>query len=259
MATSILLFFAWFLAGFVNGLTGMGAAIVALPIMVCFMPIDSAVAASCIISFAVLCFTAFESRKDCKLPLLRYLLTGVAIGAIPGLLVLKYAPGGIIEMLTGGLLLLYVVWQMRRGSFVPRVDPKPGRAPGDKAAFYAGVFAGFCQTTSSIGAPALAIYGSFAKWDKMTMRANISCIAAMMAGVAVVLQGVGGMWTQGILLAAAWGIPGAFFGFLSSIPLVRAINEKAFQKALLLLIALAGVVLMARATSNGFLWHNPPL
>ena len=43
-----IVFLAWFLGGFVNGVSGMGAAMVALPIVACVLEMNAAVPSSCL-------------------------------------------------------------------------------------------------------------------------------------------------------------------------------------------------------------------
>ncbi|MFR6518819.1 MAG: hypothetical protein ACLUPV_06085 [Bilophila wadsworthia] len=45
-----LVFLAWFLGGFINGVSGMGAAMVALPIVACVLEMSEAVPATCLVA-----------------------------------------------------------------------------------------------------------------------------------------------------------------------------------------------------------------
>ena len=56
--TLLVVFAAWFLCGFVNGIAGIGAAMVAMPIVSCVMDIHLAILSSCIGGTAVGFFVA---------------------------------------------------------------------------------------------------------------------------------------------------------------------------------------------------------
>ena len=56
--TILIVSIAWFLGGFVNGVSGMGAAMVALPIVAGFMDMSEAVPSSCLVTCIVAGYVA---------------------------------------------------------------------------------------------------------------------------------------------------------------------------------------------------------
>ena len=62
---SLLLFLAaWFLAGFVNGLAGMGAAMVALPLVAALIDPAALVPSTCIVVTALTAYMAWAYWRD---------------------------------------------------------------------------------------------------------------------------------------------------------------------------------------------------
>lgn len=58
--TILIVSIAWFLGGFVNGVSGMGAAMVALPIVAGFMDMSEAVPSSCLVTCIVAGYVAMD-------------------------------------------------------------------------------------------------------------------------------------------------------------------------------------------------------
>ena len=65
--TILIVSIAWFLGGFVNGVSGMGAAMVALPIVAGFMDMSEAVPSSCLVTCIVAGYVAWMYRRSCRM------------------------------------------------------------------------------------------------------------------------------------------------------------------------------------------------
>lgn len=75
-----LVFLAWFLGGFINGVSGMGAAMVALPIVACVLEMSEAVPATCLVAVTLAVYVAWMYRAHSRVaPIIPMLL-----GCIPG-------------------------------------------------------------------------------------------------------------------------------------------------------------------------------
>ena len=74
---------AWFLGGFINGVSGMGAAMVALPIVACVLEMSEAVPATCLVAVTLAVYVAWMYRAHSRVaPIIPMLL-----GCIPGLII----------------------------------------------------------------------------------------------------------------------------------------------------------------------------
>ena len=64
------------------------------------------------------------------------------------------------------------------------------------------------------------------------------------------MQAAAGFFTPVVLKAALYGMPGALAGLLASLPFARTVRENVFQGILLVMIALAGLICIARAAQE---------
>ena len=86
------IFGAWFLGGFVNGISGMGAGLVSLPIAASLLPMQELVPASGLSTLTVACYLVWAYRRYCRWSSLRHMLVGCLPGALLGVWILRSVP-----------------------------------------------------------------------------------------------------------------------------------------------------------------------
>lgn len=234
---------AWFLGGFANGVSGMGAAMVALPIITSFLPMETAVPASCLVVCLVAAYVAFMYRAHCHLALTTSMLAGCVPGIVAGVLILKAVPGHWLQGGLGLMLLGYVLWQM---CYTPAGT---ARFNSFSSGCLAGFCSGFANAAISFSGPPVAIYALINGWDKDTTRGTLGFFFFVIAVGTCVAQGLAGLFTPDTVKAALYGLPGAALGLVCSIPMAKRIPERQFKLALLALIVLASLLCLCRAGS----------
>ena len=65
-SSSPLVFLAWFLGGFINGVSGMGAAMVALPIVACVLEMSEAVPATCLVAVTLAIYVVHDKKHHIR-------------------------------------------------------------------------------------------------------------------------------------------------------------------------------------------------
>lgn len=214
-ATDLFVFFAWILGGFVSGVSGIGGAMVAFPLLALVIPVHQLIALTCIINVVMDGCLAGMHFRHCRLSSLWPMLAGSVPGSFAGLYILQICSGAVLQGAVGLLLLYYVYWQMTfRAAQGPVSHPR-----------MLGAAAGF-------GAGLLGTLGVF-----FVLRATVT----------LVLQGMAGFYTPTVLTCAMYGAPGVILGTCIAFPVVKHISQQAFRKVLLCVIAVAGLVCLVRA------------
>lgn len=214
-ATDLFVFFAWILGGFVSGVSGIGGAMVAFPLLALVIPVHQLIALTCIINVVMDGCLASMHFRHCRLSSLWPMLAGSVPGSFAGLYILQICSGAVLQGAVGLLLLYYVYWQMTyRAAQGPVSHPQ-----------MLGAAAGF-------GAGLLGTLGVF-----FVLRATVT----------LVLQGMAGFYTPTVLTCAMYGAPGVILGTCIAFPVVKHISQQAFRKVLLCVIAVAGLVCLVRA------------
>ncbi len=232
---------AWFLAGLVNGISGMGAAMVALPFLSIFMSPQEFVPVACIVVTVISAHMAWNYRYACKVSTIKALFIGTIPGSFVGLGLLIFIAPRLLQFIIGIVLLLFVVWQFNKK--VSQIKNKETLGKGILAGFCAGVM----TTAISFGNPPVGIYTLHLGWGHHESVGTMNMFSTGAYAIACIIQAMGGLYHIEVLQYAALGIPAAIFGILCSIPIARRINAQLFRNILLFVLVISGCVCIIRA------------
>lgn len=218
------------LAYTVYGLTGFGAAIIAVPLLAHFFPLRFAVPMMLVFDLFAGLLLGLKNRKHLDrrelLRLLPFLLLGMAAGVT---LLVQVSERWLL--LLGAFVLSYASWSLLR-----RVAPTP---VSPRWAVPAGVIGGAFTALYGTGGPVYMIYLARRLPDKTVLRATIGVLIFGAALIRLALFTASGFYTQRGLLPLAFALlPCALIGYLAGSHLhARLPTQRALQAVWLLLIA----------------------
>lgn len=239
-ATDLFVFFAWILGGFVSGVSGIGGAMVAFPLLALVIPVHQLIALTCIINVVMDGCLAGMHFRHCRLSSLWPMLLASVPGSFAGLYILQICSGPVLQGAVGLLLLYYVYWQK---TFRARGTIAHPRALGAVAGFGSGLLG----TAIAFDGPPVGAYGLCMGWEPRVLLGTLGVFFVLRATVTLVLQGMAGFYTPTVLTCAMYGAPGVILGTCIAFPVVKHISQQAFRKVLLCVIAVAGLVCLVRA------------
>lgn len=227
---------AWFIGAFINGLTGMGGALIALPLISLFASSKDAIVVSMLSGFMVglmslMLYWRYINFRD---------VAGFWLSAIPGILLgvwtLKVVNIAWLELLLAVLLVIHIVVQLIQDWLGTCM------APRSVMKYLCGFGAGFFSGSLGVNGPVMAIYTSLMCMEKNRARGFFT--SAMMASFVSLLVIVSnGMVTEEVIHTVSWVAPAAVAGFLCAWPLARRIRQETFHHALLILLSVAAMSL----------------
>jgi uncharacterized membrane protein YfcA len=231
---------AWGLGAFISGLTGMGGALISLPIISLVLASKSVIVISLLTGavISLMSFILYHRYIDVREVL------GFWIAALPGLLLgswtLKVVDIEILQMLLAILLAINIIVQLIQDwlgtCMAPRVLMK----------YLCGFFAGFFIGSLGIGGPIMAIYASLMCMEKNTARGFFASIIPMSI-INLSVAAWNDLITAEVLDAVIWVLPAAVTGFFCAWPLARRIRQELFHIALLILQGVASISLFLKA------------
>ena len=220
---SVIVFIAWLLGGFVSGLTGIGGAMLAVPLAAMFIPHARRHTAE--LDETLTCMYL----RHCRFPALAPLLAGAIPGAFIGLVILQAVSGRILQGGVGLLLLSYVCWQ-----FFAR---RSGRERSSWAVgSIAGLGAGVLGTAISFDGPPAGAYALWCGWEPREALGTLGVFFVLRSLITCSLQAWSGLYTEQILTYAAYGFPACAF------PVVRRVRGEIFRRFLMAVVAAGGLV-----------------
>lgn len=244
MSSFLYISLVWLLAGFLNGVTSFGGNLFAVPLMMLVMDAKEAIIFSCIVGTGVTVMIAVLYHG--KLPLLEFVLASVssAVGIPIGMVILNIASVKSILILSGVILLLFLIWQ----TLSARMHIV-WRAPL-WAILPAGLLAGILLSSTAMGGPALAMYAVLRGWSKEETISVLNTMAAVAMTFIVMVQWFDGMYTPKMLYDALWALPCAVIGVLLSIPVIGRINQRFFRVLLMSMLAFSMIMLFVKGFSD---------
>lgn len=233
-------FSGWALGGFINGISGMGAGILALPVVLLVTDIKIASLIACFIGIPLTVVMGWQYRRHVRMADIRHLMLGTIPGALLGVVLLPVIPSRALQISLGALLVAYMFWQLLAHRAAALRSPCGWGAT-------AGAAAGFIQAVGGIGGPPVGIYAQLARWDKDRTRGDLSCYFLLMSLPLVAIQYLAGYHTAEFLQGLVPCLLGCGTGLLFSLPVARRIGEKNFHRLLTLVIGISGLTILARA------------
>ncbi|WP_294486453.1 sulfite exporter TauE/SafE family protein [uncultured Mailhella sp.] len=230
---------AWFIGAFINGLTGMGGTLIALPLITIFISSKSIILISFIASIMVglmtlLLYWRYIDVKD---------VLGFWIPALPGIVIgvwtLKIVDVELLELLLCIIIVLHITVQLIQDWLGTCMAPRAAMK------YICGFIAGFFGGSIGINGPIMAMYASLMCLDKNKARGFFtSSTVASLVSLGIVISN--GLITEDIVRASSWVAPSAVLGFLCAWPLAKRIRQETFHNALLILLGVAAVSLFMR-------------
>ncbi len=218
---------------------GFGEALIAVPLLSFFLPIEVAVPLTVLMSITVALTVVIQDYKQIHFSSAMWLILFAALGIPFGLLILFYGNELYVKVGLGILIVLYSVYSLfAKNIFVLKEDNKLWLFI---CGFLSGVFGG----AYGVNGPPLVVYGNMRKWDAQYFRATLQAyflVANLLGLFGYIYKG---MVTDQVINNFAYSLivifPAIFLG--------RYLNKKlkgdSFYKYVYIGLIIIGLILIA--------------
>ena len=166
MLTFALVSLIFLMAGFIQGLSGFGSALLAMPLLTIFIDVRIAVPLCILNSFLITSYLSFKLKDYMEIKKILPLIVGSLPGIYLGIVFLKSMEPGLIKILLGLLIVSYCLYTL-----VARPAPRKIHRAW---AYVAGFGTGFIGAAFSAGGPPAIIYTSLTGWSKDHIKATLT-------------------------------------------------------------------------------------
>src|SRR5438445_1987828 len=228
-----------FAAGFIQGLTGFGSALVSIPLATFFVPLPFALAVFAVVDFANGLRLGLENPKNAVLGDIARMVPLMIVGIVTGTTLLVNLPRNASLVALGAFVLAYAIYSLlRRG---------PSAAVSRNWAFLAGFCGGLSGTLFGAGGPPYAIYLSHRPLTKEQFRATMTLTNIFSIGLQLAALPVTGLLQQrGVWLAAAAAIPAGLLAVDLASQVFRVLSREVVMRAVGILLLASGASLISR-------------
>lgn len=181
-----------FIATLVRSTFGFGESLIAVPLLVFFVPLEIAVPLSVLISIVVAGVVVVQDKKQIHFYSAKWLIIYAAMGIPIGLYLLLYGNEALIKSILGAIIILYSIYSLFSNRTIKlRSDNKIGLFI---CGFLSGVFGG----AYGINGPPLVIYGNMRNWTAKHFRATLQAYFLVASTIGMIGYWYKGLWNASV-------------------------------------------------------------
>ncbi len=229
-----------YLAGLIQGLSGFGSALVAVPLMAMLLPVQTVVPLMALLGTSISTFNLLHLRHAVELRPISRLLAGYLIGTPLGLVFLTHAPADLILGLLGAFISLYALFALS------------GRYPRSRwlrdSRLTLGMLSGAMGSAFSTNGPPIILHVAARPEWSADRQKSVLVVFLLSAGlITLAALTIGGLISAEVLLWLLWVSPLLLAGTLSGTFIYRRLGDRGYKQLTYLLILVTGLLLSARA------------
>ncbi|WP_420630567.1 sulfite exporter TauE/SafE family protein [Candidatus Leptofilum sp.] len=215
---------------------GFGAPLIAMPVLVPLLGIQTATPLSTLAGLLLSILILLRFRQSFNFRDVIHLLLATLAGVPVGVALLNWVSADALTTLLGVLVIGYALYALLSLQ-LPKLEHL---AWAYGFGFVAGVLGGALNTS----APSIVVYGSSRRWPPEAFRTNLQGYFLMTNTAILIAHGLDGNLTAPFWRSSVWSLSGIVAGFLVGLWLANRINPDRFKRLVLLLLLVLGLNLL---------------
>ena len=233
---------AIFCGGLIQGTTGFGFALVTVPILLVFMPIQQAVVLLGLIAACNALLVAHSARRHVRIGLIWPMLAG-GLAAVPfGAYLLVVLDARTLQIAVGVLVCIFAALFLFGCQWKTRHE-RLGLAAS-------GVLSGLIGGCIAMSGPPVVIFLANQGVAKHVSRANLASYFFCMNVAAQSSYAIGGIHDTSYFLMAAGFLPALVVGTTLGVRLSRRLNERLFRRVTLAVLLIMGALALGKGLAS---------
>jgi uncharacterized protein len=221
-----------FATSVVQSVAGFGFALLAVPLMVVVIDLQSAVIISSFVGTLSNLLQSWQLRNNIDRKLTKRFLLATVIGAPAGLLLFIYANQSALKIVLG-ISILFGVFVLSRGLELQHIS--------SWLDWVMGVLSGVLLMATSTNGPPLVFVLQARKIDPATFRATLNMVFLVSGTFGLVMFGFAGEIVRSDVNMAAVSVPAMIIGISLGGVLRKYVQQELFKKIVLMLLAVGGL------------------
>jgi uncharacterized membrane protein YfcA len=199
-----------FIATLIRSTFGFGESLIAVPLLIFFVPIEIAVPFSVLLSIAIAAVVVVQDHQQIHFSSAKWLIIFAIPGIPVGLFILVHGTEHLVKIGLGLLIVLYSMYSL--------VKQRSPHARTDSMAwlFVCGFLSGVFGGAYGLNGPPLVVYGNMRNWSARHFRATLQAYFLPVSIIGMLGYWYKGLWTSAVthyfLVSIPVIIPTIFLG-----------------------------------------------
>ncbi len=220
---------------------GFGEAVITMPLLTLLpLPWRTTVALMGLVGLTVACVAIIAGRRHIDWRILWPLALSALVGIPMGLLMMRVVPEPLMIGILGALLIAYGIASLARKRDYPVHW-------ASRWSLLFGFVSGALGSAYNLNGIPIAVYGTLSDWPPDTFRSTLQGYFLVSGALIVSAQGLSGLWSRQMFTLYGLSLPAIAAAILVGRQLHRHLSTAKFQRALYILIAGLGALLITRA------------
>lgn len=239
MTIPLALITIFLLAGFVQGVTGFGSALLAIPLLAFFIDIKTAIPLTMLNSLIITFYLFYKLKSHVS----RTRVLPLCVSAIPGIFIgvtlLKTIPSKEIGIILGAMTITYSLY-----SLIAKPSPKDLHSVWS---YIAGFSTGLIGALFSAGGPPTIIYATLSDWSKDGIKATLTTFFLFNSFLIITVYAISGLITTQIINLFLISAPSVLLGTIVGSACYNRMERDHFLKSVFFLLILMGIIMIIKA------------
>jgi uncharacterized membrane protein YfcA len=228
-----------FVATLIRSAFGFGEALIAVPLLALFVPVEVAAPLAVLLSVTVAVVVILEDWRRVHLASAWRLVLSTFFGIPIGLLLLTAVPDTIVKAALAAVIIAFSAYCLARAS--------PPALPDDRLAWLFGFAAGVLGGAYGINGPPLVVYASLRRWSAPQFRATLQAYFLPASAVGLVGYWLAGVWGPSVTRYYVLSLPVAAISILLGRAVHRRMDGDSFLRYVHAAVIATGVALLVEA------------
>jgi uncharacterized membrane protein YfcA len=208
--TIIFILIISFIASLVRSTLGFGESLIAVPLFLLFLPVETAVPLSVMLSIVIALVVVVQDHKNIHFDSAKWLIFYAILGIPPGIVLLIYGSEAFIKAGLGTLIILYALYSVFiKNNKILKEDHKLWL-------FVCGFLSGILGGAYGLNGPPLVVYGNLRQWSAKHFRATLQAYFLPVSLISVLGYYVKGLITINVstyfAVSLITAVPAIFLG-----------------------------------------------
>jgi len=230
-----------FVATLVRSTFGFGEALIAVPLLALFLPVQVAAPLAVLVSITVAAIVIAQDWREVHFRSAAWLVAATVVGIPIGLWLLTSIDARVVKAALGLIIAAFALWSLRRRA------PRELERDAMPWMLGCGLVAGVLGGAYGMNGPPLVVYGALRGWSAQRFRATLQAYFLPASVLGMAGYAVAGLWSHGVTHDYLVSLPATIGATLLGRVLNARLRGPSFLRWVYGALVLTGVALVGQS------------